>query len=258
MKAIYLPDEPAFLRYLEVPGDGPPILWLHGWQCSSTAELLPVAVQAPLRGRNSLLIDFLGHGYSDKPADFGYRLEDHARTIVTFIDALGISKCSLVGHSMGGAIATLVAAARPDVVTLLVMAEGAMGRGDMSFADQSEDEFVDHGYAALIEGQAQAGEADHGSVPAIHVGMTRLVDPRALYREDVSLAAGTYPSILSLLGSLPIPRWYLEGEFTEPEPEFEREIAAAGVGWKAIANAGHPMGLQNPQGVAQAVADVLD
>src|SRR3954447_26680456 len=121
MKAVYLPAERAFLRYIEIPGDDPPLLWLHGWQCSSTGELLPAAVQAPLRGRRSIVIDFLGHGYSDKPLDFGYAQEDHARTIVGLIDSLGLSDCGLVGHSMGGAIAVHVAAARPQLVSLLVM-----------------------------------------------------------------------------------------------------------------------------------------
>ena len=61
VKATYLPGDRAFIRYLEIPGVDPPLLWLHGWQCSSTGELLPAAVQPPLRGRRSLLIDFLGH-----------------------------------------------------------------------------------------------------------------------------------------------------------------------------------------------------
>ena len=91
MRAVHLPAEQAFLRYVEIPGDDPPLLWLHGWQCSSTAELMPAAVQPALRGRRSLMIDFLGHGYSDRPADFGYTVEDHARTIVALIDALGFS-----------------------------------------------------------------------------------------------------------------------------------------------------------------------
>lgn len=76
MKTVYLPSDRALVRYIEIPGSDPPLLWLHGWQCSSTGELLPAAVRAPLRGRRSLLIDLLGHGYSDRPSDFGYRIED--------------------------------------------------------------------------------------------------------------------------------------------------------------------------------------
>ena len=40
-------------------------------------------------------------------------------------------------------------------------------------------------------------------------------------------------------------------------PTLQRDLAAIGVGWKVVPDTGHPMGLQNPEGLAQAVADVL-
>ena len=174
MKAVHVADDRAFLRYIEIPGEGPPLLWLHGWQCSSTGELMPAAVRAPLRGRRSLLIDFLGHGYSDKPLDFGYGLEDHARTIVALIDALALTDCGLVGHSMGGAVAILVAAARPGVVSLLVMAEGDVGpEGDDGLDGQTEDQFVERGFPAKLADQSKAAEAHPDSLGAAHLGITR-------------------------------------------------------------------------------------
>lgn len=160
MKPVCLPGDRAFLRYLEVPGSDPPLLWVHGWQCTSTGELLPVAVQAPLRGRRSLLIDLLGHGHSDKPLDFGYALEDHARTIVALIDALGVRDCSLVGHSMGGAVAILVAAARATNVALLIMAEGHVDAGGgVRLGGQTEDQFVERGFQELLEAHSKEAEA---------------------------------------------------------------------------------------------------
>ena len=259
MKPVYLSSERAFLRYIEVPGDGPPLLWLHGWQCSSTGELLPAAVRAPLRGRRSLLIDFLGHGYSDKPLDFGYALEDHARTIVALIDALGLTDCRLVGHSMGGGVAVHVAAARPAIVSLLVMAEGALGLGDEAapFDGQPEDWYVERGFAELLTSQALEAEAQPTGLRAAHLGITRLIEPRAIFREAVSLSHRTEPPILSLLAGLTMPRWYLMGELSDPVPELERDLAAMGVGWKVVPDTGHAMGLQNPEGLAQAIAEVL-
>jgi pimeloyl-ACP methyl ester carboxylesterase len=258
VKAVYLPSDRAFVRYIEIPGDDPPLLWLHGWQCSSTGELLPAAVQAPLRGRRSLLIDFLGHGYSDRPPDFGYRREDHARTVVAFIDALGLSNCGLVGHSMGGAVGVHVAAARADNVSLLIMAEASIDAGgEVPLGGQSENEFLEHGFSELLEAQAKKARAQPDGVPAAHLGITRIVEPRALHREAVSGERGTNPSIRSLLREMQIPRWYLQGEQSDPAPDLERDLAAMGVGWKVVPKTGHPMGLQNPEGLAQAVADVL-
>jgi pimeloyl-ACP methyl ester carboxylesterase len=258
VKPIYLPDDRAFLRYIEVPGEDPPLLWLHGWQCSATGELLPAAVRAPLRGRRSLLIDFLGHGYSDKPPDFAYGLEDHARTIVALIDVLGLSDCGLVGHSMGGGVGVQVATARAKIVSLLIMAEGSVDAGgEVPLGGQTETQFVERGFDELLEAQSKEAEAQPSGLRAAHLGITRLVDPRALHREAVSLERGASPSVRSLLSKLQVPRWYLQGEASDPEPDLQRDLAAMGVGWRVVPNTGHPMGLQNPEGFAQAVAEVL-
>ena len=258
MRPVYLPADGVFLRYIEVPGDDPPLLWLHGWQCSSTGELMPAAVQPPLRGRRSLLVDFLGHGYSDKPHAFGYRLKDHARTIVTLVDALELGECGLVGHSMGGAVAILVAAARPAVVSLLVMAEGNLEPGgDGGLEGQGEAVFVDGGFRELLARQEEEAVANPVGLRAAHVGITRLVEPRAIYREAVSMEVETTPTLRSILGSLDIPRWFLLGGLSDQEPELEQELTAIGVGWKVVPETGHAMGLQNPLGLAQAVSEVL-
>lgn len=256
MKSVFLPDDRAFIRYIEVPGDDPPLLWLHGWQCSSTGELLPAAVQPPLRGRRSLLIDFLGHGYSDKPTDFRYSLEEHARTIIALIDTLGIDRCGLVGHSMGGGVAVHVAAARPAVVSLLVLAEASLGdERAAALGGQAESAFVEQGYQALLDGQRTDAEAAPASLRAVHLGITALVAPRALYQEDASMR-GTHPSIRSELAGLAAPRWYLMGELSDPEG-LEAGLTEIGVGWKVVPGTGHPMGLQNPLGFAATVAEVV-
>lgn len=258
MKPLYLADERAFIRYIEVPGAGPPMLWLHGWQCSSTGELMPAAIQAPLRGRRSLLIDFLGHGYSDRPPDFAYTREAHARTIVALIDALGLSECGLVGHSMGGAVAVHVATARPAIVSLLIMAEPSIDAGgEEPFAGVTEEQFVTHGFRELLEAQSKEAEVQPDGLRAAHLGITRLVDPLALHREGVSLERGTDPSVRSLLRTLQMPRWYLLGELSDPEPDLQHDLAAMGVGWKVVPKTAHAMALQNPEGLAQAVAEAV-
>jgi pimeloyl-ACP methyl ester carboxylesterase len=259
MKPVYLPADRAFLRYIEVPGDDPPLLWLHGWQCSSTGELMPVAVRAPLRGRRSLLIDFLGHGYSDKPLDFAYTREAHARTIVALIDTLGLRECGLVGHSMGGAIAVHVASARPSIVSLLINAEGSIdGGGDAPLGGQSENQFVERGFSELLQAHTEQAEAQPDGLRAAHLGITRLVEPRAIHREAVSsLERGTNPSVRSQLRELRMARWYLMGELSDPEPQLQQDLAAMGVGWKVVPKTAHAMGLENPEGLAQVVAEVV-
>ncbi|WP_151084091.1 alpha/beta fold hydrolase [Nocardioides cynanchi] len=247
-----------FLRLLDLPGSGPPVVWIHGWQCSSTGELLPAAVQPPLRERRSLLVDLLGHGYSDKPDGFSYTLVDHARTVVELIDGLGIERCTLVGHSMGGEIAIRVAAARPDVVETLVMVEGTVDpHGEEVFEGQSEEEFVASGFMELVAAQRSSAESDPAGVPAVHLGLTQLLEPRAVYRSDVSMRDGHDPSARSLLAGLSARLWYLEGELSEPDPEFEAGLRELGVTYLRVPDTGHAMGLQNPHGLAEAIAAIL-
>jgi pimeloyl-ACP methyl ester carboxylesterase len=267
MKAVYLPAHQAFLRYLEIPGADPPLLWLHGWQCTSTGELLEAAVQPVLSGRRSLLIDFLGHGYSDRPDAFGYTIEAHADTIVTLIDSLGLTDCGIVAHSMGGPVAIGVAAARPDVVSLLVLAEGGPDIADPDIAGpdpnetgrldgQSEADYVATGYPKLLDDLAEDGVADPAGVSAAHLGITRVVDPRAIHREAASMDTTDERALASVLGGLAMPRWYLHGELSDPEPDYERFLADSGIGFRIVPGVGHPMGLQNPAGLAATVADV--
>jgi pimeloyl-ACP methyl ester carboxylesterase len=259
LRAHFLTADGAFLRYLDIPGAGPPLVWIHGWQCSSTGELLPAAVQPPLRHRRSLLVDLLGHGYSDKPTDFSYTLVDHARTVVDLITALGFDECGLVGHSMGGEIGIRVAAALPGVVTLLVMAEGTLDpHGEQVFDGQTEDEFADTGFAALLATMRAGAVADPAGVPAVHLGLTSGLEPRAVHREDVSMRDGSDPAARSLLAGLAAQRWYLWGALSEPEPEFDRGIEALGVRIARVPGTGHPMGLQNPEGLASTVAGIVD
>lgn len=263
MKAIYLPAHKAFLRYLEVPGSDPPLLWLHGWQCTSSGELVEAAVQPSLSGRRSLLIDFLGHGYSDRPETFGYTLDDHADTIVSAIDALGLAECGIVGHSMGGTVGVRVAAARPDIVSLLVLAEGGPDIADPDPDDsrhltsQGEADFVATSYAELLDGLAEAGLADPAGISAVHLGITRAVDPRAIYREAGSMDSTDQRALASVLVGLAMPRWYLHGELSEPEPDHERFLAESGIGFRIVPATGHAMGLQHPAGLAATVADVV-
>ena len=110
----------------------------------------------------------------------------------------------------------------------------------------------------MLQSRAEDAEGHPNALPGAHLGITRSVDPRAIHREGVSLESGNGPSIRSMLGELQVPRWYLQGEESDPDPELQRDLAVMGVGWKVVPKTGHPMGLQNPEGFAQAVADALD
>lgn len=122
-------------------GDGPDtVVLLHGL-AGSAAEMLPGAA-ALLSGRHDdspvppersrgtprvIAIDQRGHGHSTRRPDDLSR-EAYVGDVVAVVDALaGRRPVTLVGQSMGAHTAMLVAAARPDLVRSLVMAEGGVG-----------------------------------------------------------------------------------------------------------------------------------
>lgn len=97
-----------------------PVLMLHGW-LDNAGSFAPLA--RLLDGRR-LAPDLPGHGRSaHRPAGTWYHFVDYVSDVLGLCNALGLSQFDLIGHSMGGAIATLVAAAYPERIRHLVLIE---------------------------------------------------------------------------------------------------------------------------------------
>ena len=108
--------------------DGPALILLHGYTDSwfSFSRILPLI--AP-RYR-VFALDQRGHGRSTAP-DSGYAPADLAADVLAFMDARGIARATLVGHSMGSFVAQQVAAEAPGRVTRLVLVGSAAAPGRM-------------------------------------------------------------------------------------------------------------------------------
>lgn len=95
----------------------PPVVLLHGRSSSST-KWTQVA-EALAATRRVYAPDLPGHGLSDWPGGYSYgRLTQQVRE---FLDALGLDRVDLVGHSMGGVVAYQVAQTEPERVGRLVL-----------------------------------------------------------------------------------------------------------------------------------------
>jgi pimeloyl-ACP methyl ester carboxylesterase len=70
--------------------------------------------------------DLPGFGWSPPPPDANYSPEAHARTLVELIESTVGAPVHLMGNSLGGAVATLVAARRPDLVRTLTLVSPAL------------------------------------------------------------------------------------------------------------------------------------
>ena len=117
MKRAYA-DIPEGQIHYRIEGSGEPVLLLHAGVTSSL-EYVKV-MQFMSKTYCTIAIDFLGNGDSDKPP-YPYQIEDHARTVVSFMDCLLIKKASVVGHHVGGKVALELAVTWPERVNKLVL-----------------------------------------------------------------------------------------------------------------------------------------
>lgn len=102
--------------------DTPTIVVLHGFLEQSAAW---DAVAKRLAPRHVVAPDHRGHGLSDHVGEGGfYHFWDYVADVDAVIDEVSDGPVDLVGHSMGGSIATLVAACVPEKIRRLVLVEG--------------------------------------------------------------------------------------------------------------------------------------
>ncbi len=103
------------------PRSAPPLILLHGGAANSHWwDWVAPRLAGPLR---VLALDFPGHGKSEWPRPPRYRMEDLVQAVMGFAEGLGVSCLDLVGHSMGGKVAMLVAVWHPRRVRSLVLVD---------------------------------------------------------------------------------------------------------------------------------------
>jgi pimeloyl-ACP methyl ester carboxylesterase len=118
MKRAYA-DIPDGQIHYRVEGNGNPVLLLHMAVASSDEYSRVMHFLAPMY--RAIALDFLGAGDPD-PAPYAYQVIDHAKTVVNFMDSIGIKKASIIGQFNGAMIAAEVAINWPERVDKLVLA----------------------------------------------------------------------------------------------------------------------------------------
>lgn len=99
----------------KVIGSGPKtVILVHGWMVSG-AGYGPLTDALDMAGLRLLVPDLRGTGESDRPPS-GHTYQSHAADVLAVADAEGAKSFVLVGHSMGGLIATWLAATSPERV----------------------------------------------------------------------------------------------------------------------------------------------
>ncbi|WP_412542827.1 alpha/beta hydrolase [Longispora sp. K20-0274] len=239
------------IRWTELPGTEPARVYLHGLGAASGPYFTGVATHPALAGRRSLLVDLLGFGLSDRPADAAYTPEEHADAVAAALTAAGVDAAEVVGHSMGGAVAITLAVRHPHLVSGLVLVDSNLDPqvpvrrpGSSGIATYTEEEFLAGGRAEVL-----------ATVGPHWAATMRLAGPEALYRSAASVVRGTTGGRTfreHLLG-LDLPRTFLHPA-ADGGLDGEAELVASGVRVVAVPDTGHNITLDNPEAFVGIVA----
>jgi len=100
-------------------GEGDVVLFVHGTPTWSFEWRH--CIRALSRTHRCIAMDNLGFGLSDRPRDFDYAPESHARVLRVFVDRLALTDVTLVVHDYGGPIGLPLVLERPTVVRRVVL-----------------------------------------------------------------------------------------------------------------------------------------
>lgn len=253
-----------------------PFMMVHGFTGSSDdfADVLPALAS---RGR-TLAPDLRGHGGTSRPgAPADYTFERLAEDVLGFLDAAGAPRVDLLGHSMGGMVAQLVALQAPERVASLILMDTAAGpvlREARPFFEAGGRLARQAGMEALFQlsranfaGQARRAPAMARCVE--RMGEERFwarmrakslaMDPEAFATLGPLLC--THDGVAHRLGEIRCPTTIVVGDQESPPlAQGSRALAAAIPGAKlvVIEDAAHSPQLENPEAWLAAVLGHLD
>lgn len=257
MGEISFPEFGATLRWHE-RGAGRPLVVLPALSVPVLSVFGAMIEDPVLAGRRIILIDYLGSGASDHPADFDFSLAAHARCVAVVLEALGLKAVDVLGHSMGGSVAIRLALAHPRLVGRLGIGEGNLVPGGGATSSRimryERPAFIEGGCAALGARLREVGSAwlADGWESA---------DPAGVWGNAAALV-GLEPGFGDAFLGMSIPRTFIFGdrslaEGLAPDVPDPAMLSAAGVHVVVVPEAGHAMFLDNPGGSARAVVEAF-
>lgn len=245
------------IHYLRTGGAKPPVVLLHGLM-GSGACWAPLA--RTLEGAFDVVMpDLRGHGDSSAP-HHGYRYDDHASDVVGLVRGLGLSRPVLLGHSMGGMIAAVVASRGAGLLRGLILVDPTFLSLERQREVRDSDVAEQHRRALglpksdlvaqararhprrsleLVELQAEARLKTR--LGAFDV----LTPPNPDYRDVVS--AIDVPSLL-VIGDSPVVTLEMATELRGLNPRVRIE---------QVRDAGHGLPFEQPERLAEVVASFL-
>ncbi|HUS29280.1 MAG TPA: alpha/beta hydrolase [Kofleriaceae bacterium] len=215
-------------------GDGPRIVWIHGLG-ESSVSFEPVVAKMP--AFSHVMIDLPGYGRSAWP-DAATNLETLADHLASWLSSA--APAFLVGHSMGGVLATLVA--ERATVAGIVNIDGNISSGDCTFSAKASAyslaDFRDQGFGEM-RAQVYADGMQRPELRTYHAAMC-LAHPESFHRHAGDLVEMSATNTLGpRLAALTCPALFVAGVPDGVCVETRRQLTELKVRWVGIEPAGH-------------------
>ncbi|SDC40895.1 2-succinyl-6-hydroxy-2,4-cyclohexadiene-1-carboxylate synthase [Melghirimyces thermohalophilus] len=259
------------VRYhVEVDGDGPALLLLHGF--TGSAAVWEPFVNAWSRWFRVIRVDIIGHGRTDAPKDPSrYQMKLVAADLEALLEQLGVERAHVLGYSMGGRLALSFALMCPHRVDQLVLESSSPGL--KTERERRERRERDEALANRIEREGVAAFVRFWEELPLFATQKRLPEPvreraRAirLQQRSQGLAAslrgmgtGVQPSWWDHLHQFDRPVTLITGEEDHKYHRIAEEMTETfpRAQWVAVPAAGHTIHVEQPDLFSSIIMDVL-
>jgi pimeloyl-ACP methyl ester carboxylesterase len=245
------------VHYLRTGGTGLAVVLLHGLT-GNAATWTPVA--RALEGEYDVVMpDARGHGDSSAPPD-GYRYDDLASDVVGLLGELGLARPALVGHSMGGMTAAVVASRWPELIRALVLVDPTFLSADRQREVHASDVAERHRMALAHSASELVAElrARHPHRPAGFAALQAA--PRLETRvEAFDILRPPNPDYREVVRAIGVPTLLVVGDRPVVTLDVATELRALNprLQVRQISDAGHGLPFDQPERLAETVASFV-
>jgi 3-oxoadipate enol-lactonase len=254
----------AVTTAVDVQGDGPGVLFVHGFPLDRTVWRHLIA---PLTGWRRVAPDLRGMGLSDVPADGLYTMGEYADDLVALLDMLALEQVVVCGLSMGGYVAFELLRRHPQRIRALILAN-TRAEADSAEGKASRDQMLE-----LVDQLGTAPLADQ-LVPKLLAPSSQSAMPQVVEHLRTMITSSPAdgikgalramrerPDSTDLLGEIGVPTLVVAGSEDKVVPvDRSRAMADAipGAQFTVIPEAGHLTPLEQPIPTSRVILEFLE